>query len=78
MTDIGEAKEILAKAMFLPPERFDDKTNFRQMPELDSLSFEALVLEIETRVGRDFDLTKLIDVRTVSDLRDLMRELRRI
>lgn len=77
MTDSGEAKEILARAMFVPPDRFEDDTDFRQMPEMDSLSFEALVLEIETRIGRDVSLTKLINVRTVSDLQDLMSELRK-
>lgn len=77
MTAVGEAKEILAKAMFVSLDRFEDDTDFRRMPEMDSLSFEALILEIETRVGRDIDLTKLINVRTVRDLSDLMNELRK-
>ena len=70
------AKEILSKALFVPREQIDDDSDINSIKAMDSLAFEALVLEIEERTGKDVDLVELMDVKTVRDLAAVLEKYR--
>lgn len=69
------AKAILSKALFVPIERIGDEADLNTIKPLDSLAFEALVLEIERHTGRDFDVVRLIGVKSVHDLAAVLDEV---
>jgi acyl carrier protein len=71
-----EAKEILSGCLFVPIERIGDDVSMQSIKELDSLSFAAITVELEDRVGREIDPVDLIKLRTVRDLAGLIERYR--
>lgn len=76
MTAMQEAKEILSGCLFVPIERIGDDVSMQSIKELDSLSFAAITVELEDRVGREIDPVDLIKLRTVRDLAGLIERYR--
>ena len=76
MDNMTIAKEILSKALFVPQEQIDDDSDISGVKAMDSLAFEALVLEIEEWAGKDVDLVELMGVKTVRDLAALLEKYR--
>jgi acyl carrier protein len=68
MSELQAAKAILSRALFVPEEMIGDDADIGAVKPLDSLAFESLVLEIERHLGADFDVTRLIGVKSVRDL----------
>lgn len=69
------AKAILSKALFVPLDRIGDDADLNSIKPLDSLAFEALVLEIERHIGKDLDVVQLIGVKSVGDLATVLDQL---
>jgi len=76
MEYVQAAKEILSKALFVPAEQIGDDADINTIKAMDSLAFEALVLEIEERTGKDVDLVELMGLKTVSDLAAVLEKLK--
>jgi len=76
VTAMQEAKEILSGCLFVPIERIGDDVSMQSIKELDSLSFAAITVELEDRVGREIDPVDLIKLRTVRDLAGLIERYR--
>lgn len=75
MTAIEIAKSILAGALFVPVEKISDDATINSLEELDSLSFELIVVEIERHLGHDADPVKLLEMRSVKDLAAMFGEI---
>ncbi|WHT44433.1 acyl carrier protein [Ochrobactrum sp. SSR] len=68
-------KKILAESLFVPVEKISDDASINDVKELDSLSFEALLLEVEEITDREIDPIKIMQIKTVRDLADLIETL---
>lgn len=75
MDSLVIAKKILAESLFVPVEKISDDASINDVKELDSLSFEALLLEIEEITDREIDPIKIMQIKTVRDLADLVETL---
>jgi acyl carrier protein len=51
---------------------WSDQTDIADLPAIDSLKHMALVLAVETRLGRKLDIEQLVGLETVGDLRRLL------
>ena len=74
MDFIDEAKDILSGCFFIPKETIDAKAEISSIKTLDSLSFEMLVMEVEARTGKPVDPVIFLDLRTVEDLANILRD----
>jgi len=70
---LNEAKSILSGSLFIPVEKIADDAAINSAAEIDSLSFELIVLEIEKRIGREVDPVQLLEMRSVKDLAAILR-----
>jgi len=75
MSSLKAAKEILSKVLYVPVNGIPDDASIADVKPLDSLSFEALILEIEERSGREVDPVLLVGMKTVEDLANILRTL---
>lgn len=75
MTSLIIAKQILAAAFFVPVERIADDDAISDVKPLDSLAFEALILELEDQTGKEIDPVSLLELKTVRDLARLIDNL---
>lgn len=73
MDYLHQAKEILSGCLFLPLEKIPDNAALHDINELDSLAFESIVTEIETRTGRSMETMDLLRLRSVQDLANLLQ-----
>ncbi|WP_157019368.1 acyl carrier protein [Mesorhizobium xinjiangense] len=69
---IDEARDILAGCLFMPKEKIAADAEINAIGELDSLTFEMIVLEIEHRIGRTVDPVQLLEMRSVKDLAEIL------
>lgn len=76
MEPLDIAKEVLAKALFINKDRIGDDAAISEVKPLDSLSFEALILELEERTGKEVDPVDLIGVKTIRDLAGVIEKLK--
>lgn len=71
---LAKAKEILSGSLFIPAQNIPDNADISSLGELDSLTFELIVLEIEKNIGREADPIALLELRTVNDIAILLQE----
>jgi acyl carrier protein len=71
---VEDAKDILAGCLFVPRERIDADADIASIGEIDSLSFEMIVLELQRRIGGDVDPMQLLELRTVRDLAAILEQ----
>jgi acyl carrier protein len=67
-----KAKSILSAALFIPIEKISDDGAVSSLKELNSLSFEMIIVEIEKHLGHEVDPMKLLELRSVKDLAALL------
>lgn len=71
---LAQAKNILAGCLFIPVETISDTADIVSLGELDSLSFELIVMEIEKAIGHEVDPIVLLEMQSVTDLAELLRK----
>jgi acyl carrier protein len=76
MDDLIIAKTVLSNALFVSVDWIQEETEIGSIAVLDSLSFEAMTLEIERSLGKEIDPVKLVGVKTVRDLADAIGTMR--
>jgi acyl carrier protein len=76
MNTLLEAKQILSGCLFIPVERIGDDDTIQSIQQMDSLSFAAVLTELEAHVGREIDAEELVGLRTVRDLSGLLEQNR--
>lgn len=69
---IEKAKSILSGCLFIPVESIADDADIGSIGEMDSLSFELIVMEIEKNIGHEVDPVALLEMQSVTDLADLL------
>lgn len=74
MTPLDHAQNILSGCLFIPKETISADADINTLGELDSLTFELIVMEIEKHIGRPVDPIKLIELQSVQDLAALIEQ----
>jgi len=70
---VERAKDILSGCLFIPKESIQTDADISSLGELDSLTFELVVLEIEKGLGHEVDPVELLEMRSVKDLAQLLQ-----
>lgn len=65
---VEEAKNILAKCLFVSPDSIDDEDVIAEIKPIDSLAFETIMLEVEESTGQPIDPIDILQLQTVADL----------
>ena len=76
MSSTDDAKQILAKCLFVSPATIGDDDLITDIKPIDSLTFETLVLETEKVIDRDLKTEEMLTLQTVGDLAKLIAEQR--
>ena len=63
-----EAKNILAKCLFVNPDSIEDEDVIVEIKAIDSLAFETIMLEVEESTGQPVDPIDILQLQTVADL----------
>jgi acyl carrier protein len=63
-----EVQEIFRKVFDNETLEIDDRTSAKDISKWDSLNHVILISEVEIRYGIKFDLSELLNTRTVSDI----------
>lgn len=69
-----QAKTILSGCLFISKDTIADDAEISSLGKLDSLIFEMIATEIEMHIKGDIDPIKLLDLRTVRDLADMLEQ----
>lgn len=77
MNEIEAVKGILATAFFIPVATIKDDDLISSLKGMDSLSFEGLILEMEQLSGQEPDPIRLLEAKTVADLAEILKEMKR-
>lgn len=65
-----QVRSAVASAFFIPEDKIAAQTTLRSLKEIDSLSFEGLLLALEEETGVILEPEQWFDVVTVGDLVD--------
>lgn len=80
MTDkidyLQTTREILAGCLFIPADTIPEDADINSLSDIDSLTFELIVLETEKLIGQEVDPIALLDMRTVKDMAELLKQAR--
>lgn len=74
MEYLFKAKEILSGCLFIPIEKISDDASLSDIQQMDSLTFESIITEVETFVGHEVDPVDLLDLASVKDLANLLQK----
>ncbi|MDR2310752.1 MAG: phosphopantetheine-binding protein [Brucellaceae bacterium] len=78
MTDkidyLQATREILAGCLFIPADTIPEDADINSLSDIDSLTFELIVLETEKFIGQEVDPIALLDMRTVKDMAELLKQ----
>jgi acyl carrier protein len=74
MDYLQEAKDLLSGCLFVPVEKIDADANINTLHDMDSLTFEMIVIEIEKRTMKEVDPVALLELRSVRDLAGLLEQ----
>lgn len=74
MDYITKTKEILSNNLNLPVEQITDDAKLTSLEQLDSLTFEKIVLSIEKFLGHKVDAVNLLELRSVKDVAHLLQK----
>ncbi|WOC14648.1 acyl carrier protein [Pseudochrobactrum sp. MP213Fo] len=72
MNKIADAKKLLSGCLFIPEEHIDENAELSSLAEIDSLTFELIVMELEKRLGHEVDPIALLEMRSVKDIATLL------
>lgn len=76
MDYMQEAKEILSGCLFTPIEKISDDMTISSINEIDSLTFEMIIMETEKRIQHEVDPMLLLELRSVRDLAAILEKCR--
>lgn len=74
MNSLDRAKQILSGCLFITEDAISSDDDINTLGELDSLTFELIVMEIERQTNKKVDPIKLLDLQTVKDLAALLEQ----
>ncbi|WP_337660382.1 acyl carrier protein [Anderseniella sp. Alg231-50] len=65
---VDEAKNILAKCLFVNPDDIEAEDVIAEIKPIDSLAFETIMLEVEEATGQPVEPHDVLQLQTVADL----------
>ena len=72
MSTLNDAKNILAKCLFVPADSIADDAVIMEIKAVDLLAFETMMLEVEESTGKTIDPVALLELVTVADLAKML------
>ena len=74
-TALATIQRIIAEALMIPADSIRADDPIANLKNIDSLSFEMIIVGIETETGRKIDPVDLMPLQTVGDLTKLLEKL---
>lgn len=71
---IEQAKDILSASLLIPIETIDGDADISAIGEIDSLSFELIMVELERRSGKPVDPVTVLEMKSVRDIAEVLRK----
>ena len=72
MNSIDTLRRLIAESLLIPESSIHADDELAQLKNIDSLTFEMILVAIETETGRVIDPMDLMQIKTVADLARLM------
>lgn len=72
MNPIDTLRRLIAESLLIPESSIHADDELAQLKNIDSLTFEMILVAIETETGRVIDPMDLMQIKTVGDLARLM------
>ena len=72
---LAKVQSIIAEALMVPAASIGANDAIASLPNIDSLSFEMIVVSMESATGKTIDPLQLLPVKTVTDLTKLLQSL---
>lgn len=74
-TALATIQRIIAEALMIPADSIRADDPIANLKNIDSLSFEMIIVGIETETGSKIDPVDLMPLQTVGDLTKLLEKL---
>lgn len=65
-------RRLIAETLLIPQESIQAHDEIAQLKNIDSLSFEMIIVAIETETGKAIDPMRMFELKTVGDLTRLL------
>lgn len=72
MNHIDTVRRLIAESLLIPADSIQAGDELAQLKNIDSLTFEMILVAIETETGSIIDPMDLVQVKTVGDLARLL------
>ncbi len=72
---LAAIQRIISESLLIPVESIHAQDTIIGLKNIDSLSFEMIVVAMETESGQSIDPLRLMSVKTVGDLAELLGQL---
>lgn len=72
MTHFDTIQRLIVESLLIPAESIRPEDEIAQLKNIDSLTFEMILVSIESETGRTIDPMDLMHVKTVGDLAKLL------
>ena len=72
---LAHMQALIAESLMVPADSIGADDAIATLPNIDSLSFEMIIVAMETESGQTIDPLSLMPVKTVGDLADLLGQL---
>lgn len=74
MNHLLKAKEIIANSLNISVQAIPDNASLSDIEQIDSLTFEKIVLNLEKELGQTIDSIELLEVRNIQDLANILAQ----
>ena len=75
-TALATIQRIIAEALMIPADSIRADDPIANLKNIDSLSFEMIVVSMESASGQSIDPLQLLPLKTVGDLAKLLQALK--
>ena len=65
-------RRLIAETLLIPQDSIRSDDEIAQLKNIDSLSFEMIIVAIETETGTPIESMRMFELRTVGDLARLL------
>ncbi|MEJ5030410.1 MULTISPECIES: acyl carrier protein [unclassified Comamonas] len=73
---LAAIQRIIAESLLIPAQSIHLEDPIASLRNIDSLSFEMIIVAMETESGQAIDPVSLMPAKTVGDLADLLGQLK--
>lgn len=73
---LAKMQALIAESLMVPADSIGADDAIATLPNIDSLSFEMIVVSMESASGQSIDPLQLLPLKTVGDLAKLLQALK--